>query len=73
MRNFRNRTFSENNFKKSKLLDKGDESDVGTYLSLTDEVSQSIEDHEENVLQVLDKTKNAPATVSKLNFCPRIA
>lgn len=56
---------------KSKLLDKGDESDVGTYLSLTDEVSQSIEDHEENVLQVLDKTKNAPATVSKLNFCPQ--
>lgn len=56
---------------KSKLLESGDPSDVGNYLGLTTDPEEILEDNEDRVLVVTDKTKDAPATVSKLKFCPQ--
>jgi phage-related protein len=56
---------------KSKLLDSGDTSDVGNYLGLTTNPEEILEDEEDNAFVVLDKTKDAPASVSKLKFCPQ--
>lgn len=55
---------------KSRLLNSGDPSDVGHYLILSDNNRAGIQDIEDRFLKVLNKWKDAPATVSKLRFCP---
>ena len=55
---------------KSRLLNSGDPSDVGHYLILSDSNRAGIQDIEDRFLKVLNKWKDAPATVSKLRFCP---